>query len=390
MGVGSIASRLAVAREFCTGCGACASSCSRGGLSLVPDGAGFLYPRLDETKCIGCGTCLERCPLEPLRPRNREVTCFSARTFDETVLMASSSGGVFTELARPVLANGGCVFGCAMVGSRDELSARHVKVDSVSGLAALRGSKYLQSTLGDTFRDCKSELEEGRSVLFSGTPCQIAGLRAYLGRVPENLLTVAVICNGVPSPMVFEKRKREVARRIGGMPTSVAFREKRDGWMGYSVVWRNADSASEFARKSGKSYLRDFDLMLRNCCYDCRFRDGRSGADVLIGDFWGMRKLYPERYDEKGWSVVLAYSPRGLRAVRTAAIERFEIPFADAVVQNPRIVLDSRKKASCARYLKNAGCYPLSLARRLSAHRSRLRCALASLRDFVGTILGVF
>ena len=186
-----------VAPERCTGCTACEAVCPHRAIAMAPDADGCLHPVIAASKCVDCGQCARVCPVTKTHAPDFNPRCHAARTRDRDLLRASSSGGIFSELARTVLAAGGCVFGCAL----KSLEARHVKVEDEAGLAELRGSKYVQSAMGDCYRACRDELLNGRRVLFSGTPCQIAGLRSFLGRDDDNLLCVALICHGVASPL---------------------------------------------------------------------------------------------------------------------------------------------------------------------------------------------
>ena len=208
---------------------------------MVADHEGFLRPQIDASKCVQCHACERACPvLHPSEP-DTSPTCYAARTKDDALRLASSSGGIFTELARPILAKGGVVFGC--VWEKPALVAIHAKAETEDELAAMRGSKYVQSDLRDTYREAKAELQKGREVLFSGTPCQIAGLNKYLGKSYDNLLTVEIICHGVPSPAVFEKYKQELVKRFGATLVSIAFRNKFYSWRRCSLVSTYADAS---------------------------------------------------------------------------------------------------------------------------------------------------
>lgn len=306
--------------DVCTGCSACFAACPRKAMSMLPDKDGFLFPKIDGAKCVQCGICERVCPVLRKSCGELEVdssrdapSAYAAITKNEVIRLESSSGGVFTELASQILKEKGCTFGCVLDA---RLVACHAKAETDSELSRMRGSKYVQSDLRDSFRDCKAELDNGRSVLFSGTPCQIAGLRNYLGREYPGLLTVDLICHGVPSPAVFDKYKHDVERRMESELTDIGFRSKKVSWKRFSMTHYFRDSAKDFAETLDRnSYLRVFlrNLCLRPCCATCKFRAGRSGADITIADFWGVERYLPEFSDEKGVSAVVVHTQKGRR-----------------------------------------------------------------------------
>lgn len=297
--------------ESCTGCTACKAICPRNAITMVADREGFLRPSIDETKCVRCRACERVCPILHPGEADSVPVCHAARTKDETLRMASSSGGVFSELARPVLAQGGVVFGC--VWEKPTLTAIHSKAETEEELAKMRGSKYVQSDLRNTFREAKAELLKGRQVLFSGTPCQIAGLNHFLKQGYENLLTIEVVCHGAPSPAMFEQYKREISRKTKRLPVMIRFRDKFYSWRRYSLIMEFADQ-SEYQEESQQNcYIQAFlnNLCLRPSCYHCSAKEGKSSADITIADFWGIEKVCPALDDDRGTSAVLLHSEAG-------------------------------------------------------------------------------
>lgn len=280
---------------------------------MLPDTEGFLCPLVDEVKCVGCHRCEQVCPvLHPGEP-DAAPTCYAAYTKDEKLRLQSSSGGIFTELAKPIIAAGGVVFGC--VWERPQLVAIHVRAETLEELAEMRGSKYVQSDLRDTFREAKTALMEGRQVLFSGTPCQIAGLKAFLGKCYDNLLLVEIICHGTPSPRVLEAYLDAQKKRLRCDITEIFFRSKRvlRARQGDMLEIHRADGGVEICPLGESSYARAYfgQLCSRLSCYQCSAREGRSGADMTIGDFWGIEKVRPEWQDPRGVSIVVVHSTRG-------------------------------------------------------------------------------
>ena len=209
--------------------------CPNACIIMLEDEQGFLYPKVDTAKCIDCGLCEKVCPVlnhgEPRQP----LVCYAAIHHDEKIRLASSSGGVFTALAEYVITNSGVVFGARF---NEKWEVVHDYTETIEGLAAFRGSKYVQSTIGDNYRLAEQFLKDGRQVLFTGTPCQIAGLNNYLRKEYENLLSVEVACHGVPSPLVWREYIKDKN------PTSINFRDKRNGWkeFGLNINTRNSES----------------------------------------------------------------------------------------------------------------------------------------------------
>lgn len=328
-------SKLASA-QTCSGCTACYAICPKRAISFVQNDEGFRFPQIDASLCVGCGACERVCPvLHPAESRE-PLVCYAAYTRDEKLRLASSSGGLFTEFAKPILENGGVVFGCRL---NESLVAEHTKVDSLEGLAALRGSKYVQSDLKDTFREAKAELQAGRQVLFSGTPCQIAGLNHYLNRDYPNLITLEVICHGAPSPAVFEKFKVETERAYGSTVSHLSFRKKEPSWRRSKLEWQFDGNRSQQEDLYANPYIRAFlsDVSLRSSCYLCSAKGGKSRADVTLGDFWGIETVCPDLDDDKGISAVLLHTQKAqtLWAEIAAGVVSREVALGDVTRGNP-------------------------------------------------------
>lgn len=296
----------------CTGCTACASACPKGCIAMVADENGFKYPVIDDDACVGCGLCEKSCPIvTPLAQSMMLPTTYAAYSKDEPMRLKSSSGGIFTELAKLVLAQGGAVYGAAYNKS---FQVVHVCIENEAEIEALRGAKYAQSELGDTFSQIKKMLEIGRFVLFSGTPCQVAGLKAYLQREYENLITVDFVCHSVPSPMVWSKYVDSL-----GSIKSINLRAKDTGWSRYNYCHRVEDVAGVKVIPNAESlYMKLFvgDYINRESCSNCQFKGYSRCSDLTIGDFWGIWNIAPDMDDDKGTSVVLCQSERGAQLLR--------------------------------------------------------------------------
>ena len=297
------------------------------------DAEGFLMPFADASACVNCGICERTCPAAEAHPRDGSPTCFAAKSTDAELVRASSSGGLFSEFALKVLAAQGVVYGAAVVGPN--LDVRHIRVDCADGLAALRGSKYAHSETGTVFRSVREDLKT-HPVLFTGTPCQIAGLRAFLAKEDPNLLTVEVICHGTPPDRLYRDLKREMAERHGRL-TAISFRDKAEGWTSRAITGWYATGRKIRERGELNDYFRAFiaHLTLRRSCEDCRFNDGRSGADITLGDFWGVETVLPELADDTGVSAVILHTERGRAAFAGLDCHKYRVALADIAMSNP-------------------------------------------------------
>ena len=322
-----------VNKQACCGCSACVQRCPKHCISLREDSEGFLYPQVDTESCIDCGLCEKVCPmLHHSEEGQKPIAVYAAKNKDEEIRRTSSSGGVFTALAEEIIRKGGVVFGACF---NTDWEVVHDYAETVEGLSRFRGSKYVQSRIGETYRQVETFLKSGREVLFSGTPCQIAGLRMFLKKEYENLLTVDVICHGVPSPRVWrEYLKEETARQREKntvlprpihekdvLVEGISFRDKTLGWKKYSfalALSTTNGSGEKFSFCSRMPlneniFLKGFlaDLYLRPSCYACPFKCGKSGSDVTLGDFWGLQEVMQELDDDQGLTALLVNNERG-------------------------------------------------------------------------------
>ncbi len=311
----------------CCGCGACGAICPHGAIRLA-DGPGGVYPKIDPVKCTQCGLCEEVCPSHNRIVRQKPRTAWAAACREKKELQKSASGGVFWALARTVLEQDGAVFGCAMPAG--EKRPRHIMVDSVEQLGLLQGSKYAQSDTETVYPQVKQQLKKGRKVLFSGTPCQVAGLYGFLrGGEWPNLVTVDLICHGVPGWKMLEDYLCHLEQKKRIQIQSFAFRGKQEGWgsfrfcMDYSTASGKARQQELPAARSSYYWLFLKGATYRENCYSCPYACMERVADITIGDFWGVQETYPqllgqekERLDpQMGISCVLANSVRGEQAL---------------------------------------------------------------------------
>lgn len=297
-------------KSECCGCGACVQACPQKCIHMEADKEGFLYPVIDENLCVKCGLCENSCPILHRQKRTHKEQVYAACSKDEKLLPKSSSGGMFGVLVRYVFQNKGIVFGCCF---NEELEAIHCSAGSETECEKFHGSKYIQSNTANTFIECRQYLENGKFVLYTGTPCQIAGLKQFLRKEYETLITVEIICHGVPSPGLWKQYINELEKCKGRKIVNAAFRYQDQGWKKYRFRTEFADGTAEIISGGESPYLRGFfnNLTLRPSCYNCKSRLKYSQSDLMIGDFWGIEK-YHEGFDEKlGVSALIVLSEKG-------------------------------------------------------------------------------
>ena len=342
-------------KKNCCGCSACMQRCPKQCISLKEDNEGFLYPIVDKETCIDCGLCEKVCPVLHQGEEREPLKVYAAKNKNEEIRRSSSSGGIFTLLAEKVINEGGVVFGAKFDESWEVI---HDYIETIEGLAAFRGSKYVQSRIEDNYLKAEAFLKQGRKVLFSGTPCQIAGLKRFLRKEYKNLLTVDFVCHGVPSPGIWRKYLKETVARMcdknsvstdpismeNAHVESISFRDKSLGWKKYSFALtlsatigsgvKNTVSLCEVF--SQNTFMKGFlaDLYLRPSCYACTAKCGKSGSDITIGDLWGVQNFLPEEDDDKGLSLILLN--KNLDFFKYSKCK--EIKFSDAISGNPSIL----------------------------------------------------
>lgn len=321
--------------NLCTGCTACAAICPRGSISMAPDADGFFHPAIEETKCIHCGLCEKVCPvLHPVKP-NHIPTAWAAWSADHDSRRRSTSGGVFPELARDILKKGGAVYGAAYDKC---FRVVHICAETEEGLDRLRGAKYAQSNLSGVFTDVKSRLDVGQQVLFSGTPCQVLGLKSFLRKEYDNLLLVDLVCHSVPSPLAWEKYLAYISD--GKKITAVNLRCKDTGWSRYRYSNRFdfSDGTSRMELSGENLYMKLFTsgLISRPACAHCPAKGYGRVSDLTLGDFWGIWDFYPELDDDRGISLVLAQTEKGMAVLDR--LPKQEVSLKEASHENPAVI----------------------------------------------------
>lgn len=332
-------------KENCCGCTACMSICPKKAIKMCPDEEGFLYPKIDEKKCIHCGLCEKVCPILNKNNNNSLKIAKIVRAKDNNVLKQSTSGGFFTPLSEYFIDNDGFVFGALF----EKNKIVHKGSNRKDILKQFRGSKYVQSDLNNSFIKIKKILDDDKYVLFSGTPCQVSGLKQFLMKDYEKLITVDVICHGTPSPLLFKHYVEYMERRYESKIRKISFRNKT---YGYHV------GTMKIEFKNGKIYygsartdfmLKSFfeDISSRPSCYNCNFKNKNHVSDFTIYDCWHASKINSDIIDDdKGYTNLIINSKKGKNIFELISddYEVFNSDFEKAVDFDGIMVENNAKK----------------------------------------------
>lgn len=316
---------------------------------MQEDSEGFLYPVVNEERCVGCGVCEKACPSLSPNEMRRPLKALAAINKDEKVRKKSSSGGIFSLMAEKVLVQGGWVFGARF---NDSWEVIHDKTNKKEELDSYRGSKYVQSRIGSCFAEAEELLKEGQFVMFVGTPCQIAGLHRFLGKSYDRLLTIDFICHGVPSPAVWRWYIKRVAGKLIlphwlyglfgwavpiGVIRGIEFRNKQRGWKQFQMFFKSKNGRENACFHWEDSYMRAFlnNYDLRPSCYRCLDKEGRSHSDITIADFWNVHKVIDGFDDNMGTSLVLVNTPQGNVFLQDVDCKMQAVDFDEAIQYNP-------------------------------------------------------
>ncbi|WP_298771981.1 Coenzyme F420 hydrogenase/dehydrogenase, beta subunit C-terminal domain [uncultured Fibrobacter sp.] len=357
--------------ENCSSCAACANVCTQGAIIMRLDNEGFYRPIIDASKCIECGLCKKICPwttnVENPHGSSNVPKTLAAYVNEESIRLQSSSGGIFTILAEKILKDGGAVVGVAQLSST---RFGHVVVENKNDLARLQGSKYVQADVGTVYKDVRKLLKAGRKVLFSGTPCQVAGLYAALGKSASSadLFTVDVVCHGTPSVKVFEKYIVELESVNQSKVASTQFRDKRKGWRLFSMssLMQLASGKKILFSKTLRKdpFMRAFleNICLNTSCADCHYGKLPRIADITLGDYWNIACVHPEMDDNKGTSVVLLNTCHGkdLFGMVESQMTLLHSKIEFAIDGNPCIVRSSIPHPKRNEFLEKLGEKPFN------------------------------
>lgn len=326
--------------KYCYGCGNCANVCPTNAIQMIENAEGFRMPQIDEDKCIHCGKCDRSCVyLNPMgTPDNSENRCYAVYGYkEEQLLRKSSSGGVFPALALEVLKQGGYVCGCIW---NEKFEAVHIVSNEWKDVEKMLHSKYVQSNVGDCYKQVDRLLKEGRTVLFSGTPCQIAAVLKYTNN-PDNLITCDLICKGVPSPGVWNKYKEYIEKEQGSRLKNIILRSKdKYGWTGPVTKYEFEDgSKKEVLFFQLNHYIVGFldGLYMRNSCYRCQYKDLNHQADIVLGDFWGINRKVFQKSKNLGVSAVIVRTEKGRKLFDYVKnqFETTQMTYNEMIEKNP-------------------------------------------------------
>ena len=322
----------------CCGCHSCYNICPTQAIKMQADEYGFKYPIVDQNKCINCGLCEKVCPIINKITRDNKPEAYAIINKDEDVRKKSSSGGVFTLIAERIIEKGGVVFGASF---DEKFIVKHIKVENNDGLQKLRGSKYVQCDINKTYTEAKEILETGRTVLFTGTPCQINGLYSFLNKNYDNLYTQDIICHGVPSPKVWKNYlgyRNKIDKQV---PIKINFRQKDNGWKEFAMSFKYAKKT--YLKDHGEDlYMKAFlsNLSLRDSCYECNFKDKKRISDITLGDFWGINNILPDMNDNRGISLVIINSEKGKELLENISnkIIKKQVDFEESIKYNSAMI----------------------------------------------------
>ena len=332
--------------ESCTGCYACVNICSQNCITMNDRGQGFLMPQIDYRRCINCRQCEKHCPIINMPEIKKSTMSYGIKNRNDNERLKSTSGAVFSLLADYILEKKGIVFGAAYTS---DFLVCHIAITEKKDISLLQGAKYSQSIIGTCFSEIKAQLRSGRQVLFSGTPCQCVGLKAFLGREYDNLTTADIVCHGVPSPKVWQAYidYRSKKENNGNRPIKINMRSKVSGWSryGYSTEFDYGNGKISYIQNNQDLFMRAFggNICLRNSCSDCKVKGVERCTDFTLGDYWGIWNQHPEFDDNKGTSVVLVHSNKGRDILKRLSdkIDCLEVDIEDAYKENESLINSS-------------------------------------------------
>lgn len=341
-------------KSLCSGCYACYSVCPKDCILMQTDSEGFYYPAINQSDCINCGRCQSVCPILNEPELNNIGKAYACINKNEDIRKNSSSGGIFSELATYVIANNGIVFGAAF---DKDWNVVHTCINNLCEIEKLQGSKYVQSKIGDTYKQTRDYLEKGQLVLYTGTPCQVSGLLKFLDKKYDNLITQDLICHGVPSPKVWQKYVDFQESNATSKIKRAIFKYKKPGWKKYSVLFEFESGQSYEQLISNDLFMQVFlrDICLRPSCYNCHSKKINRTSDITLADFWGIERISPDMFDDKGTSLVIINSEKGnklFNAISSNLIYK-KVNFCEAIKQNSAIHTSVKQHKNRNKFFQN-------------------------------------
>lgn len=333
--------------KTCTGCTACENICPKKAITMKENEQGFKYPEVDKSKCIECQICKKICPILNQKERKNNIKAYACYNKNDIERNNSSSGGLFILLAKKIIEKNGVVFGAYL---NTENKVVHGYAQNLDEIKKFMGSKYVQSDMNDNYQKVKDMLQQGKQVLFSGTPCQIEGLYAFLKIEYGNLYTIDIICHGVPSPLVWEKYLNYRKKKDKQSPKKISFRNKDNGWNLFNMKFTYQNAENYTKKFTEDIYMKSFlcNISLRDSCYNCSFKKINRKSDITLGDFWGIENIYPQMTDNKGVSAVIINSSKGqqmfsevenelvLKEVKIEEIEKYNSAITKSVLPHKK------------------------------------------------------
>lgn len=344
--------------QDCTLCGSCRNACPVDAIRFSKAYLDFHYPEIDAGRCVHCGQCEKACPLlaSKGKPEAGYPIAFAAKSTDDAIRLRSSSGGVFYALASQMLQDGGFVCGAVF---DERFHVRHIVSDTQEDLFRMLGSKYAQSNMGHCYREIKEKLRAGKRVLFSGCPCQVAGLRTYLGKNDPNLLLVELICHGIPSDQMLQAYICMREKQYGAKLKRLEFRNKAKGWHNSSVRMEFENGKIYTEPMTIDAFMQGYfrGISLKESCFSCPFRSFAVGSDMILGDFWGAEAALPED-DNKGISAVLVNTEKGMDILNRCNLTLISTSVETIIKYNKNLIQSaepSTKRGLFYAYAENAG-----------------------------------
>ena len=349
-------------RTKCCGCNACTNICPKDAITMQENKNGFLYPIINQKNCINCNLCKSVCPILNKKKEDKRIVAYACYNNNLEERINSSSGGIFILIAKEIIRKNGVVFGASFDNNFDVI---HSYAENEKDLRKFMGSKYTQSAIGISFKKVKFFLDNGRYVLFSGTPCQIAGLKSYLKKEYDKLYTQDIICHGVPSPKVWRKYLEYQKDINKENIKNISFRNKEQGWPLYRMKI-SFDTTAYSREASNDLYMKAFlsNLCLRDSCYDCKFKKNNRNSDITLADYWGIEKVHPYFFDENGISLVIINSKKGNKIFDSVKnnMKYIETNIEKAIEYNPSFINSVKMNKNQKKFMKIIDYYDFDKA----------------------------